>query len=516
MDTQDIARHYDQIPYTSRPFPQSHPQRMAALGQLFGLTPPDISNCKVLELGCASGGNLIPLAAAFPDAQFVGIDLSPMQIAEGQGRIARLGAKNIRLINMSIADITAGLGSFDYIVCHGVYSWVPAAVRDAILRVAHDNLSEHGIAYISYNVYPGWRLRAVLRDAMLFHSSPADDPSEKVARGRDFLEKLGSLSNASSAYGQLLRQEAKNFSGLENNYVAHEYFEGNNDPCYFADFLKRAGIFDLSYLTESEVHLTIAENFGAETGELLRTLSENRLDRLEQYIDFLTGRTFRQSLLVRREQAHRIGRVLSPNSICGLHLSTALGADPEREGENFVFKDRAQRTLTTTSTAVRDAVSKLARMYPLTATPAQLAGDGGVTLSEQDKRDIERSLFNMVMAGIADISTLPFIASDTVQPRPMARELARADARDGQTWTTNIRHETVPLSLVARAVLPLLDGTNSQTELARKVQAMVAEGSITFHKDGEKLLESDLIDAAIDDHISDALSGFRRAALLVA
>lgn len=516
MDTRDIARHYDHIPYTSRPFPQSHPQRMAALGRLFGLTPPNLSNCKVLELGCASGGNLIPLAAAFPDAQFVGIDLSGVQIAEGQARITRLGFKNIRLINMSIADVTTGLGAFDYIICHGVYSWVPLEVRDAILRVAHDNLSEHGMAYISYNVYPGWRLRTVLRDAMLFHSSTADDPAEKIARGRDFLDKLGTLSNASSAYGQLLRQEAGNMAKLEDDYIAHEYLEANNDPCYFADFVKRAEIFDLSYLTESELHLTIAENFGAETGALLRSLSANGLERLEQYIDFLTGRTFRQSLLVRREQAHRIGRVLNPQSIAGLHLSTGLAPDPEIQSDSFIFKDRTQRTLTTTSPAVRDAVSRLARMYPLTATPDELVNKSGGAHNDQDKRDIERSLFNMVMAGIADISSVPFVASATVEPRPTALPLARADARHGQTWTTNVRHETVPLGLVARAVLPMLDGTNSQTELIRKVQALVAEGAITFHKDGEKLLESEQIDAAIDNHISDALSGFRRAALLVA
>lgn len=159
----------------------------------------------------------------------------------------------------------------------------------------------------------------------------------------------------------------------------------------------------------------------------------------------------------------------------------------EIAGDSFVFKDRAQRTLTTTSTAVRDAVAKLARMYPLTATPEQLVAECAEADNEQDKRDIERSLFNMVMAGIADVSIVPVTASTTVEHRPRAVPLARADARDGQTWTTNPRHETVPLSLVARAVLPMLDGTNSQTELIRKVQALVAEGAITFHKDGEKL-----------------------------
>ena len=514
--TSEIARAYDEVPYASKPFPQSQPPRLAALARLFGLTPPDISTAHVLELGCAAGGNLIPLAAAYPNAEFLGLDLSSVQIAAGQARIARMGLSNIRLVHQSIADITRGLGTFDYIICHGVYSWVPAGVRDAILRVCNENLSAGGVAYVSYNLFPGWRLRGVLRDAMLFHADSASDPAERLARGRDFLQQLGTITNAGTPYGQMLRHEAKMMSAAEDYYVSHEYLETNNAPCYVSDFLKRLDVFNLAFLTESDLHLTIAENFGAETGSLLRSLSGNRLDRMEQYIDFLTGRTFRQSLLVRREQAPRIGRVLSPEKISGLHLSTGLSPDPQIEGERFIFKDRAERTLTTTSPAVRDAVSRLARMYPLTATPEQLIEVDGGERSEQDKADIMRSLFNMVMAGIAEISSVPCVASMTPAERPLAGPLARADARDGQSWTTNVRHETVPLGLVARAVLPMLDGTNSQEDIAARMQSMVADGTLTFHKDGEKLLESKLIEAAIDDHISNALSGFRRAALLVA
>ena len=147
-----IAQHYDDVPYTSKPFPQSQPPRLAALAKLFGLTPPDVAHARVLELGCASGGNLIPLAAAFPDAEFLGLDLSPKQIADGTARIARSGLTNIRLIQQSIADVTRGLGQFDYIICHGVYSWVPADVRDSILRVTHDNLSENGVALANFAV----------------------------------------------------------------------------------------------------------------------------------------------------------------------------------------------------------------------------------------------------------------------------------------------------------------------------------------------------------------------------
>ena len=514
MDTLSagIARAYDEVPYTSRPFPQSQPQRIAALGKLFGLSPQNVATARVLELGCASGGNLIPLASQFPDASFIGIDLSPVQISEGQARIASMGIKNIRLINMSIADVTAGLGRFDYILCHGVYSWVPAAVRDAILRVCHDNLAEHGMAYVSYNVYPGWRLRAVLRDAMMFHASTAENPSKRIALGRDFLNQLGAVTNAGTAYGQMLRHEATSMAQHEDYYITHEYLEINNDPCYVKDFLEKLKVFDLSFLTEADVHLTIAENFGAETGQLLRTLSDNNHDRMEQYIDFLTGRTFRQSILVRRERANDIQRNLKPDAIRDLHLSTKVSPDPHEVDGRFVFKDAAGKTLTTSSSSVRDAVQKLAQLWPLTASPSTLA-DGETPPGAG--AEITNALFTMVLAGLADISTVPVVAGAEIADRPRAAELARFDARSGYSWTTNVRHETVHLNLVQRAVLPLLDGSHDRKAISVSLQKLVDSGDLQFSRAGEPLTEPTAITDAIDEHIDAALNVFRKTALLM-
>ena len=513
MDTQSagIARDYDRVPYTSRPFPQSQPQRLAALGRLFGLTPPDVSTASVLELGCASGGNLIPLAAQFPDASFIGVDLSPVQIGEGQTRISRLGLKNIRLINMSIADITVGLGVFDYILCHGVYSWVPAPVRDAILRVSHDNLSEHGMAYVSYNVFPGWRLRGVLRDAMMFHASTAEEARDRVALGREFLDQLGKISNAGTPYGQMLRHEATTMAQHEDYYVVHEYLETNNEPCYVKDFLDRLKIFNLSFLTEADVHLTIAENFGTETGQLLRSLSGNCHDRMEQYIDFLTGRTFRQSIMIRGGRATTIQRNLKPNAIAGLNIATRVAPEPEATGGSFIFKDSAGRTLTTSSMQVRLAVSHLARLWPMTATPQSLCELAG---TEDAADEVISALFSMVLAGLADVSTVPVIASAEISDRPRAVQLARLDARDGQTWTTNARHETVHLNLVQQAVLPLLDGSHDREAISDSVRRLVEAGKLQFLRNGEVLVDEPAIGEAVEEHIEQALQTFQKAALL--
>ena len=120
---------YDELPYLRLPFPQTHPGRLAAQARLFGVTAPPVATCRVLELGCASADNLVPMAVAAPAARFVGIDLSARQIDEGRATIAALGLTNIELVAADIMAIDASFGTFDYIVAHGVYSWVPPDVR---------------------------------------------------------------------------------------------------------------------------------------------------------------------------------------------------------------------------------------------------------------------------------------------------------------------------------------------------------------------------------------------------
>ncbi len=142
---------YDAVPYTSWPYPQSHPDRLATMATLFGLKPQPVDHARVLELGCASGGNLIPMAVAMPESHFIGIELSARQLAEGQETVRRLGLTNIELHQKNILEVGPDLGRFHYILAHGVYSWVPEPVQDKILAVCQENLEPGGVAYVSYN-----------------------------------------------------------------------------------------------------------------------------------------------------------------------------------------------------------------------------------------------------------------------------------------------------------------------------------------------------------------------------
>ena len=181
---EEIAKSYDDLPYESDPVPRSHPELLATMGTLFGMTPPTVGSCRVLELGCASGGNLIPMAYQLPDSEFLGIDLSEIHVREGTRLVEKLGLSNISLEHKDILKLSNEIGDFDYIIAHGVYSWVPEAVKDKILALCRAHLVPNGIAYVSYNTYPGWHMREMVRNMMRYHVQQNDDTQMKVRSGK--------------------------------------------------------------------------------------------------------------------------------------------------------------------------------------------------------------------------------------------------------------------------------------------------------------------------------------------
>ena len=217
---------YDEIPYDCSVFSYTHPSCLATWATLLGMAPPPVDRCRLLELGCGNGANLIPMAHDLPDSRFVGVDLSPRQIAMGQEIVDALRLPNIDLRAFSITDIDESFGQFDYIVCHGVYSWVPAAVQDKILSICKQNLAPNGVAYVSYNTYPGWHIRGMIREMMGFHVRQFADPKERVQQAKALLEfLLQAVGKAPTLYGGLLQVEADMLKEGGDTYLFHEHLE---------------------------------------------------------------------------------------------------------------------------------------------------------------------------------------------------------------------------------------------------------------------------------------------------
>lgn len=504
------ALKYDLLPYQSKPFAQSQPARLGAIAKLFALDAAPMENARVLELGCASGGNIIPHAVRYPNAKFVGVDLARTQVAAGRARITKLGLSNIEILCQSFTEIDDRLGSFDYIICHGVYSWVPAVVQDAIFRIIRARLSPIGVACVSYNVLPGWRMLQPLRDAFLLQIPDHVDSLARVAKARELLGFMKDASPDKGPYGDMLRSWADRLSQLPDDYIAHEFLEETNIPSTVREFTSSAARHGLGYLGECELSSMILDNYGAEVAEQVRTRSNNDLVESEQYLDLLSGRTFRQSLLVGDERMAQLNRALSPERTEGLHFLSTAGLRIEHNSKQASVVDAAGRTLTSESESVIAGLGRLIERFPASSSLDDLS-EG---LDKIARAQLHDALYRMLIAGMIHVLSEPVLVSGNVSKQPVALALARADARDGEDLTTNQRHETVAIDAAARILLPAMDGTHDHAALIALLQTAALAGQMTFHKNNAPVTGAAEIEIVAIEYLPELLSGMAMAGLI--
>jgi methyltransferase-like protein/2-polyprenyl-3-methyl-5-hydroxy-6-metoxy-1,4-benzoquinol methylase len=528
MAEEDGLTPYDQVPYPAGAYPQSHPDRLASLGILFGMSPRDISRCRVLELGCADGSNLIPMAVALPKSTFLGIDLSARQIKPGQELIASLGLTNILLRHVGISDVDQSFSTFDYIIAHGVYSWVPVQVQEKILSICNQQLGDEGIAYVSYNTYPGWRMRGMLRDMMLYHSRKFDDPQKQIEQARALINWLAeTISAENDPYGLLLKRELDQMQRWQDTYFRHDSLGEINEPLYFYQFMERAEQQGLQYLAEAEFQTMLASNYAAPVDGTLNRLGRNILE-MEQYMDFLRNRMFRQTLLCHKEV--KLNRSLGPWSLAGFHCASCVRP---QVASLDLHSDKVEKlqgpkdlTISVSQPIVKAALVLLAESWPQTIAFSDLAtGARSLFMSvasatpsavdvETDARVLGGALLTCYTKGLCEFHVHPgqFVVSPG--ERPQACPLVRIQAAHRDS-VTNRRHERVLLDSLARRVLPLLDGSRDRTALLEALVVLVANNSLTVEKDGKTVHEPQQLTSIMAIELDKALERYGRQALLV-
>jgi methyltransferase-like protein/2-polyprenyl-3-methyl-5-hydroxy-6-metoxy-1,4-benzoquinol methylase len=480
------ASSYDQIPYTSLAFPQTHPDHLASIARLFALSPPDVSASRVLELGCASGGNIVPMAWNLPRSEFVGIDLSQQQVADGCATIAALGLRNIRIEHASIADVDEGWGQFDYIICHGVFSWVERDVQDTILAIVARTLSANGIAYVSYNTYPGWHAREMVRQMMRYHAAQFSEVGAQVAQARALLSFLASATKDTGPYHDVLAREAERLSRSPDSYVFHEHLERTNIPLYFHEFVARAESAGLQYLSESIVSEMLTSTFSPDVARTLQRISPDLL-HLEQYMDFVRNRQFRQTLLCHANLSPQ--RALTPEALSGLLLSSAAVADNSVDltsGVPVTFSSGTRRARVT-SPGSKAALHLLMERWPCGVAADDLfemalqraapyldvasAGDMEAAMTED--------LFGAVMHGLIDVRTQPPPCTNQPSNTPRAHPLAAFQAERGPL-VVNAHHAMHDLDPLTRDVLTLSNGQRTRDEMVQTLGNRLDAGRATL------------------------------------
>ena len=311
-NTNDVQQTiYSELGYKSMPFPYTTPATLEAYAALVGISAPNPKTARVLELGATYGGNIISQALFNPDATFVGIELSQEQVEKGNEVIANAGLTNVSLIQSDIASIGSEIGTFDYIIAHGVYSWVDDGVKEALLRLINEHLAEDGIAYISYNTYPGWHTMDEVRQLMMFSNRDKTqfNHKEKVLHGKT----IGSIVGSQILKYDNLKERNSKFLGAlrsvmqkDEYYVGHDHLEPNNDPVYFYQFNDHLAAHNLAYLCDADLTLSMVRSFDADIADTLDKLALNDHVAQEQYLDFMLDTTFRKSIICKAKHAESV------------------------------------------------------------------------------------------------------------------------------------------------------------------------------------------------------------------
>jgi len=468
---------YDELRYPSQVFPQTHPDRLATIATLFGIKPPPVDRCRVLELGCGEAGNLIPMAFTLPGSTFIGIDLASTAIAAGQSLVDEIKLTNIELRHQDLLDFDAASSQFEYIIVHGLYSWVPPPVRERILEICETSLAPNGIAYISYNAYPGGHMRDAVRRMMLFHLRDVTGIQARCESAREFLEFLVEAHADQDVYRFFLQAELQNFLERQGPHFFHDELGEHNHRFYLHEFVRDIARHGLQYISEAQLIAIQAAAIPAAAVQKLRAFSHDDAVAREQYQAFVKLRGFHQSVICRSDVV--IERRPDPKRI--QHLIVASPAMPAVENPDvtsndpLAFQYPGGGNMSTNHPLAKAAMLHLGEAWPLGLSFSDLFDSTLRYLSarnvalegppEDDADWLADMILKMYVANFVELRTHQPAFVLTVSNRPVASPIARIQLRSGH-FATNLRHASVEIDdAPGRLLVSLLDGTRDRARL---------------------------------------------------
>ncbi|MBI4030338.1 MAG: methyltransferase regulatory domain-containing protein [Proteobacteria bacterium] len=518
---------YDELPYESYVYKTTHPDHLYVVGRMFGMNPPDFATARVLELGCASGGNLFPYAVRYPKSKCVGVDLSVEEINEGNRIRKEMGLKNAELMQKNIMEIGKDFGAFDYIICHGVFSWVPDEVRDRILVLCRDNLSKNGMAFISYNAYPGWHFTGAVRNIMKYHAGLFKTPQEKVMQVRALLNFLSDNMPAGNAVvKQIIDAERETFTKVNDTYIYHDHLSGINSPYYLHEFADMLAKHDLQYVGDTNVNTMYLKNMGEAVSRQLSKIPD--IVRQEQYMDFLNNRRFRMSIVTHKDVV--LNRNVDPARIMDFYLTARYrpeAKDPDITKEISFKKGDGGGHFKTTEPPASAFFMALFEAGKIPASVEDIVRRTLEKLKEKGQEEDERMVRPLVLrlgaefafSGLIDLHASSVGVVRAVSKKPVAYAIARQEAKDrpDRKNLTCAYHETVSTDRFVNRLLLLCDGKRDAKAMAEKMMEVVREGEVVLlDTSGLPFASSAITHDKISEMVEKSLERFARAGLLVA
>ncbi len=461
-NTSADATSYDEVPYPCFAYQHTHPEHLSAIAALHGLKAAPAHACRVLEIGCGSGGNILPMAGHFPGSQFMGLDLAATSIAEAEAETRRTGLTNIKWAAMDLTQLRADPGGpWDYIIAHGVFSWVPEPVRIGLLDLCRNLLSPEGIAFISYNAYPGCHIRQMLRGMLLYHTDGASDVKTKTGQGRALLQLLSDGQDADDDYGVLLKSEVDRVMGFNPHHFYHDDLADINQPYYVHEFASLAAARGLQYLSDADYSSTCDHHLPPSVRATLSGLDDDPI-RKQQYLDFMACRRFRQTLLC--HAGREVLRQPPDAAWESLYFASSARAGEDScltDGSTVEFKGDSSLHIKTAHPASKRCLAALGSVWPARLSWAGLLEKCGVS-SEK----LRPAVLEMIALRAVSLHGSAELYASTLPERPCVSALARNQIQHSRTVTT-LRHHTVHIEDdMGCWLLSLLDGTRTRADLA--------------------------------------------------
>ena len=481
---------YDALPYTGEAYPQTHPDALFSAAWLLGMSPAEPENCRVLEIGCADGTNLVAMAAGLPGSTFVGVDGSGVQVAAGETLIAALSLENVRIITADLRDLGPELGTFDYVIAHGVYAWIAEDAREALLALCAAVLAPQGVAYISYNAYPGWHTCQIVRGLMRFHSARFATIPEQIQQARAVLEFMAE-SAIHDQHRDTLAAFVPYIARIDDDYLFHDYLEENNDPRMLWQFVAEASTVGLQYLGDSELHRMAGLNLPASVRAEIEGFTDDPMCQ-EQYLDFITDRTLRRTLLCRDGVA--LQRDLSLERAHRLSYTTGLIEQPGSEPPAFKHRRTTDMVVVTDPVhcaALRHLQAAAPRPVPFAELALVVSGSG-----------LEGLLLQGVLQGVIQPHATTPPVTGQLADKPLAWSLARHQAQQRCGLTSRLHHALPLTSALEPLVVERLDGHHTREQIVAALLPMVAVD------DGDPV-------AALEEAVGSVLSRMAREGVLV-
>lgn len=424
---------YETQAYPPMSHPLSDPAVTAVAAQMAGLDVPPPRRARVLEIGCCSGHNLIPLAQRWPESRFTGIDLAARAIDEARDRASRSGLGNVAFHAVDLREYAPTDGPFDFIIAHGFFSWVPDEVKAALLLFCHKHLSPSGIATVSFNLECGWKLRlpVIAKARAIQQAGGVDDVSA--------LRILKSVTYPDTPEIAIIDDMLAKGAAI----LPFDDFSPVNDPWPLDRFVQAAANAGLRWLGESDP----GANFPAALSEeFLVELRHQVRDPLgyQLAVDEALGRTFRSSVLCRADAP--VAARLSLEKV--LEFSIQTGVQPTDAADRELFQ--------------------IVKSFAPACVPARQI------LPTADARSLARQLHDGITRGWLR----PRIEPVSFDPEPP--EFPRLDAfrllcAREQLPLVDAWHKPCTFPQPHDQVLAAMDGSRSRTELAAFSKALCPE-----------------------------------------